>query len=138
MNIGKNYFYACIVAATFLMVSDAAASGLVFQGQNAALFPGANPSDTTMLMNSVPKPAAAASSSQSSAISASALVLQSIEAQISSKVYNDIFGVGARASGTDLLGDGSSISWAPATDGSGRIVVTIVSPNGTSTTFQVY
>jgi hypothetical protein len=125
-------FSACVLAA-----AGATANPITFQGQNAALFPGANPADTATLMNSVPKPNSGISSAALGGISASQLVLQSIESQISSRIYADIFGNGAAPSGTELLGDGSSISWAPDPNQPGFKIITVTDANGRVTTFDV-
>ena len=65
--------------------SKAEASSFIFQGQNAGLFSSANPSDTSVLMNSVSKPVV------TSSISSATLIEQSIVSQISLKIYNEIF-----------------------------------------------
>jgi hypothetical protein len=73
---------------------QAIASSLVFQGQNAGLFPTANPNDTSILMNSVPKKNAtvsSASTAQSYAQQNMTLLLQNaIIASLSSSIVNAI------------------------------------------------
>ena len=106
------------------------ASNLTFQGQNAGLFSGANPSDTSILMNSVVKPTP---SSSIPTLSPATLIEQSIVSQISSKIYNDIF-KGTAASGYYDLGGGNTISY---TRSGGYITVNITSPGSGTTTLTV-
>lgn len=113
-----------------LTCGSAHASGLVFQGQNAALFPGANPNDTALLMNSVPKPAKDPNAQTSS--TATTLIQSAVESQISAKIYNDIFGTGAATAGSEVLGDGSIISWVPDPGSPGHPKVTITYSDGSS------
>jgi hypothetical protein len=121
----------CAFAApVFFCPNISEASEFVFQGQNAALFPGANPSDTTALMNSVHKPSP---TSTAPTISPATLIEQSIEGQISSKIYNDIFN-GSALSGNFNLGGGNTISYVRA---GGYVTITIVSPTSGTTTLTV-
>ncbi|HEU5048473.1 MAG TPA: hypothetical protein VFT64_11600 [Rickettsiales bacterium] len=122
-------FLISAASLALITASSAYASPLVFQGQNAALFPGANPSDTALLMNSVPKPASDPTS-QANLTSAN-LIQSAIESQISSKIYNDIFGSGAASSGSEVLGNGNIIKWQPDPSGTG-VQVTIYYANGGS------
>jgi Type VIII secretion system (T8SS), CsgF protein len=117
---------ASIAALVLFCANGAAASQLVFQGQNAGLFPGANPSDTSTLMNSVPKPnkGSAASAAAASGVSAATLIEQAIESQISNKIINDIFNT-SNASGSFNLGNGTTISFLRT---GGNIDITIVDP----------
>lgn len=126
MTLHKSALCVFTVAAC-LMAGSAIASPLVFQGQNAALFPGANPSDTSAMMNSVPKPAA--SSNAAAALTGSALVIQSLQAQLSNKIYNDIFGSSASPNGSHVFSDGTVITWA--TDSKGNKTITEIKPDGT-------
>jgi len=113
---------------TFGCSTNTEASQLVFQGQNAALFPNANPADTAALMNSVHKPSQPASTLP--VVSPATLIQQSVQSQISSKIYNDIF-TGTSASGFYDLGGGSSIGY---TRSGGYITISITNPaNGTTT-----
>lgn len=105
----------------------ASANPLVFQGQNAAIFPGANPSDTTLMMSSTPKPARSSTTSATS-LSSSAYIVQTLEAQLSNKIYNDIFGSGASPNGSHVLPDGTIISWATV---AGVVQITEKKPDGT-------
>lgn len=122
---------------TLSFANSAGAGALVFQGQNAALFPGANPSDTSTLMNSVPKPGgangAAAAAAAATAPSPATLVEQAIESQISSKIYNDIFNSSA-TSGTFNLGGGNIISFVKT---GGNIIITFIDPVHGTTTITV-
>ena len=119
----------CVIA----LFSSASASNLTFQGQNAALFPGANPADTSMLMNSVPKPSSSSSAPTIPTVNPATLVEQSLESQISSKIYNDIF-TGSNASGFFNLGDGNTINYLRS---GGDVTITIVSPTSGTTTITV-
>ncbi len=123
---------ASFIGVALLVVHSPAAdaSNLVFQGQNAGLFPGANPSDTSVLMNSVEKPTA---KSTISSISPATLIEQSIVSQISSKIYNDMF-KGSAPSGSYDLGGGNTISYLRE---GGYITVTITSPGNGTTTLTV-
>jgi len=105
----------------------AEASTLTFQGQNAGLFSSANPSDTSMLMNSVAKPAV------TSSISSATLIEQSIISQISLKIYNEIF-KGTAASGSYDLGGGNAISYMRS---GGYITVKLTNPGNGTTTLSV-
>jgi len=122
----KKYTSIATMACVLCVVSAADASPLVFQGQNAGIFPGANPSDTAQMMLSVPKPTAATSAP--SQLSSSQVIIQSLEAQISNKIYSEIFGTGAQPSGTQTLPDGSVITWNTV---AGVLSVSVTYPNGT-------
>ena len=121
----KAGFIGIAVIASHTLAAEA--SNLTFQGQNAGLFPTANPSDTSVLMNSVAKPVA------TSSISSATLIEQSIVSQISLKVYNEIF-KGTAASGSYDLGGGNSISYKRS---GGYITVNITSPSNGTTTLTV-
>jgi hypothetical protein len=118
-----------LILAMFLFalaapLSPTYASDLVFQGQNAGLFPGANPSDTAQLMVGVPKPTAPTSTE-----TPSQLIEQAVESQVSSQIFTDIFS-GSAASGSFSLGNGSNISYVRA---DGNVTITITDPtNGTT------
>ncbi|MEI7788709.1 MAG: hypothetical protein WCI23_08660 [Chlorobiaceae bacterium] len=107
--------------------SKAEASSFIFQGQNAGLFSSANPSDTSVLMNSVSKPVV------TSSISSATLIEQSIVSQISLKIYNEIF-KGSAVSGSYDLGGGNSISYKRS---SGYITVNLTNPGNGTTTLTV-
>ena len=107
--------------------SKAEASIFIFQGQNAGLFSSANPSDTSVLMNSVSKPVV------TSSISSATLIEQSIVSQISLKIYNEIF-KGSAVSGSYDLGGGNSISYKRS---SGYITVNLTNPGNGTTTLTV-
>ncbi len=118
----------CLTAALLVTAAGSAyANPLVFQGQNAAIFPGANPSDTALLMSSTPKPAPSPTNSTTS-LSSSAFIVQTLEAQLSNKIYNDIFGAGASPSGSHVLPDGTIISWVTV---AGVVQITETKPDGT-------
>ena len=108
----------------------AEASNLTFQGQNAGLFSTANPSDTSVLMNSVTKPVV---TSTIPSISPATLIEQSVVSQISSKIYNQIF-TGTAASGSYDLGGGNTISYLRS---GGYITIDITSPSNGTTTLTV-
>lgn len=115
----------------FISHSPAAtASNFTFQGQNAGLFSSANPSGTSLLMNSTPKPKV---SSSSSSINPATLIEQSVVSQISSKIYQDIF-TGTAASGFYDLGGGNTITYLRS---GGYVNVTITSPSNGTTTIKV-
>ena len=116
------------VAVFVVQQPVAEASNLTFQGQNAGLFSTANPSDTSVLMNSVVKPVVT-----STPISSATMIEQSIISQLSSKIYNDIF-KGSAASGSYDLGSGNSISYKRS---GGYITVNIISPTNGTTTLTV-
>ena len=124
----KAVFIGIAVIASHTLAAEA--SNLTFQGQNAGLFPTANPSDTSVLMNSVAKPVA---TSTIPSISPATLIEQSIVSQISSKIYNQIFS-GTAASGSYDLGGGNSISY---TRSGGYITINITSPSNGTTTLTV-
>ena len=107
--------------------SKAEASSFIFQGQNAGLFSSANPSDTSVLMNSVSKPVV------TSSISSATLIEQSIVSQISLKIYNEMF-KGSAVSGSYDLGGGNSISYKRS---SGYITVNLTNPGNGTTTLTV-
>ncbi len=113
------------------MSPAAQASSLVFRGQNVALFPYANPSGLSAMMNSVKKRTQA--SSVSASLSTSALIQHALASQISSRIYQDIF-QGTNLSGFYDLGDGNSISYVR---GGGYITIEIVSPDNGSTTITL-
>lgn len=117
-----------VAAAVMMFAGQASASGLTFQGQNAALFPGANPSDTAALMNSVPKKKAPPTPTPG--IDPAQLILQSVQSQTSSRIFAQIFN-SANASGNYDLGGGSSISFVRI---GGNIEITFIDPvHGTTT-----
>jgi hypothetical protein len=118
------------VAVSVSYAPSAVASSFTFQGQNAGLFPSANPSDTSVLMNSVSKPTTA---STIPTITPASLIEQSIISQISTKIYNDIF-KGTSASGYFDLGGGNTISY---TRSGGYITVDIVNATTGKTTLTV-
>ncbi|MDR3425162.1 MAG: curli assembly protein CsgF [Alphaproteobacteria bacterium] len=131
MTYRRTFRIALATAALACLWANASrASALVFQGQNAALFPNANPSDTAALMNSVVKPT---SPTSTTSINPGTLILQSVESQISSQIYNDIFS-GSAASGYYNLGGGNTISYLRA---NGEITITIVDPSNGTTTLTV-
>lgn len=130
--LGKPGFFALgcftVLVSTLFSVGSphqAVAGTLEFHGQNAALFPTANPSDTTLMMNSVPSPSNAAASQQN----ASNLIQQAVESQISTRIYNDIFN-GTATAGSFNLGGGDSISY---TRSNGMINLNITDPVNGST-----
>ncbi len=104
----------------------ALASNLEFRGQNVALFPSANASSLSGMMNSVHRPTA---STTSLGLTPASLIVQALESQISTRIYNDMFN-GTATAGTYNLGGGNLISY---TKGGGLITITITDPvNGTT------
>jgi hypothetical protein len=119
-------FFTCLVPAT-IYAGAAVASPLTFRGQNAAIFPDAYSGNTSALMNSVPKPKAKAATTP--VIDPARLIQQSLQSQISSKIYNDIFNT-TSASGSYDLGGGNLISYVRV---GGNIEISITNPtNGTT------
>ena len=112
--------------------NPAFASSIIFQGQNAALFSGANPSDTTALMSSVVKPNNPNAAS-ASALSTQSLILQSVESQISTHINNIIFN-NANAAGSFNLGNGSLISFVRA---AGLLTINLTDPVHGLTTITI-
>ena len=121
-------FLGLAVLASHSPVAEA--SNLTFQGQNAGLFSTANPSDTSVLMNSVAKPVV---TSTIPSISPATLIEQSVVSQISSKIYNQIFS-GTAASGSYDLGGGNTISYLRS---GGYVTINITSPTTGTTTLTV-
>ncbi|NTW53691.1 MAG: hypothetical protein HGB15_02775, partial [Chlorobaculum sp.] len=109
------------------------ASPLVFQGQNAGLFPLANPNSTTILMNSVPKKNATASTTSSTGLNTSMLIQNAIISNMNAKITEAIFGKD-HPSGNFDLGNGNSISYLHS---DGNIIITIINPNTGTTTIVV-
>lgn len=137
----KNSKTIAIVLISGLLSSTclnaAFASPIIFTGQNAALFSGANPADTTALMSSVVKPNDPNAASNASLTSQS-LILQSVESQISSNISTQIFNTSNIGTHTFALGDGSSITYTrPGSGGAGTVTITLVDTKGTSTVITV-
>ncbi len=124
-------FGALLSLGLFAAGSDALAGTLEFHGQNAALFSGANPSDTSAMMSSVTKPTTP--SPFSNQTTAASLIVQALESQISSRIYNDIFG-GSNTAGSYDLGGGNIISYSKAKN---IVTITILDPVNGKTQIQV-
>ena len=135
MVLRKYVLYISTVVMTFCIVGHASANPLVFQGQNAGLFPGANPSDIGILMDSVPKPTP--DTAPTTALSAAATVLQELESQASSNVFGQIVGPNSTSSGSEFFGDGSSVVWIPDPNIAGNRLVTFTQANGSTTTVSL-
>lgn len=119
-----------LAAGVMIQAPSVLASTLVFQGQNAALFSGANPLGQQMLLESVQRPVNPALANSTSALSPASLIEQSVESQVSSQIYNQIFNT-SNASGSFNLGNGSLINYVRA---GGNVQITITDPvNGTTT-----
>jgi hypothetical protein len=129
--------FICIIALYFAIIFCqsplADASPLVFQGQNAGLFPLANPNSTTILMNSVPKKNATASTTSSTGLNTSMLIQNAIISNMNAKITEAIFGKD-HPSGNFDLGNGNSISYLHS---DGNIIITIINPNTGTTTIVV-
>lgn len=135
-KIHRNLFFTCLVP-TIIYAGAAAASPLTFRGQNAAIFPDAYSGNTSALMNSVPKPKAPATTTP--VIDPARLIQQSLQSQISSKIYNDIFTTkdangNLLQSGNFDLGGGNLISFSRD---DGNIQITITSPSTGTTVITV-
>ena len=122
------------VALFISLASAAQASTLTFQGQNAALFSTANPSDTSALMNSVPKLSAPVTIPS---INPATLIEQSVMSQMSTAIYNHIFSKvsGGPAAGNYNLGGGNTIAYQQNADGT--VTVTLTSSSTGTTTITV-
>ena len=118
----------------FCQSSSAGASPLVFQGQNAGLFPTANPNSTAILMNSVPKKNATKSTTPSTGMNTSMLIQNAIISNMNAKITDAIFGKDHLSSGNFDLGNGNSISY---TYKDGNIIIDINNPNTGNTTIVV-
>lgn len=112
---------------TICVSSSAETSPLVFRGQNVGLFPYANPSSVSTMMNSVSKPSR--STRTTASLSTSSLIQNSLASKISSMIYQQIFD-GTDLSGYYDLGDGSSITYLRD---EGYISIDIVNEAGTTT-----
>ncbi|NTV67091.1 MAG: hypothetical protein HGB06_05300 [Chlorobaculum sp.] len=124
---------AVYLTVIFCQLPSAGASPLVFQGQNAGLFPSANPNSTAILMNSVPKKNATASTTPSTGLNTSMLIQNAIISNMNMKITEAIFG-DDHLSGNFDLGNGNSISYLHS---DGNIIVTIINPNTGTTTIVV-
>jgi|WetSurMetagenome_2_1015567.scaffolds.fasta_scaffold282573_1 hypothetical protein len=128
-----------LISATFTTceTSVASASNILFTGQNAGLFPTANPNDTAILMNSVPKKNATASTSAAtsglSTYNAATLIENALASQISNRIYTQIFSGSATAGNYDL-GGGNTIHYSRS---GGYITIDITSPATGTTTIVV-
>jgi hypothetical protein len=118
----------------FCQSSSAGASPLVFQGQNAGLFPTANPNSTAILMNSVPKKNATKSTTSSTGLNTSMLIQNAIISNMNAKITDAIFGKDHETSGDFNLGNGNSISYLYDNH---NIIITIINPNTGKTTIVV-
>jgi hypothetical protein len=120
---------ALLVCAVFTVSHSptAKASSLVFTGQNAALFNTANPNDTSLLMNSVNKSRAADIISAEEPIAK--MIQNAVVSQISSKIYDDIFGANPKAGGTYDLGGGNIVEFHRS---GGYVYISIITPTGTT------
>jgi len=111
----------------FLGVGTANASPLVFQGQNAGLFPTANPNDTTSLMSSVVRPNQVNNSS-ATPLTAAYVTEQAVLSQAANNVVSAIFGGSAPVGilQTIPIGGGEYITYI--NNGNGTVTVNL--PNG--------
>ncbi len=123
--------FLCLCSLLALNVSVAEASPLTFRGQNAALFPDANPNATAALMNTVVKPTP--KPKPATAIDQNRLIIQGLESQITNKIYNDIFDT-HNASGSYQLPGGGSISFVRS---GGNIEITIIDSSGATSEITV-
>jgi hypothetical protein len=126
-----NFFKTGITAVLvtgFLFASGvhaAFASNIIFQGTNPAFFPNANPGGIAQIMDGVTKPAAPSSGLPATLTSPAALIEQSLEAQISNTINNEIFNT-SNPSGTYDLGGGNIVSFVRS---GGNVVIDITAPN---------
>ena len=117
-----------ILLLSFVYANTALANPITFRGQNAALFPDANPSDTAALMNSVVKPATKPVAQPT--IDPATLITQGLESQITNKIYAQIFNT-ANQHGSFTVSGGTTITYDRP--GDGTIHVTIVNASGKTT-----
>jgi hypothetical protein len=124
------FFTFCI--STTIHTNPVVASPLVFNGQNAALFPGANPNDTAALMNSVAKPTP--QTKAPTALDQNRIIIQGLESQITNRIYTQIFN-NANVSGIFTLPGGGSISYNRP--GDGNVHITVINSDGTTSVIVV-
>jgi hypothetical protein len=130
MNMRNSLTFAGLL---LIFATNAQASQILFRGQNAGLFPDANPGAMGILMNSVDRPENPQLASALGGISPSTLVMQSVQSQISAEIKDQIFNGGA-ASGTFDLGGGSIISFIRA---GGNVNITFIDPVHGTTTISI-
>jgi len=114
------------------------ASSLVFQGQNVGLFPNANPNSVSVLMNSVSKKKATASTKAegSTGLNPATMIQNALVSQISTAIYKQIFNVDGPSTGFYDLGGGNTISYQQNTVDQ-TVTITIVSSTSGTTTVVV-
>ena len=127
INITALSLYLLLSAAGAL---DARASEQVYQGQNPAIFAGANPANAGVLLEGVVKPNNPNAAASTAGLTASSVVEQSVLAQASQQINNQIFNSTPGQSGTFQLGDGSSISYQNVL---GVISLTVTDSHGVTT-----
>lgn len=113
-------------------ISKTEASTLVFQGQNAGLFPTANPNAVSILMNSVPKEKATAPTT-STGMNTAMMIENAVVSQISTRIYNQIFN-GTALSGSYDLGGGNAINYMRS---DGNITITLINATSGTTTITI-
>lgn len=128
-----------VIGLAFICHSATAqASSLVFQGQNVGLFPNANPNSVSVLMNSVSKKKATASTTAagSAGLNPASMIQNALVSQISTAIYKQIFDVNGPGSGFYDLGGGNTISYEQNTTDQ-TVTITIVSATTGTTTVIV-
>lgn len=131
MRLNSKAVIALIAALGATGIDASHASNIVFQGQNAALFPDANPSNNALMMMSVDRPSNPRTASATGKLNSATLIEQSVASQISAKIYNQIF-TSTNTAGTFNLDNGSSIAYTRG-NGDGNLYITITDPiNGTT------
>lgn len=114
----------------------AQASNLVFVGQNAGLFPNANPNDTSILMNSVSRKNATASSQSITQQNMTQLVQNAVIAQLSNNIYADIAKYKSTNPRTVDLGNYNSITYVYDSINN-NVNITLTNPATGTTTITV-
>lgn len=127
-------FYTIQLVAVLLCGAQSAYAGnLIFRGQNAAIFPDANPGNTASLLASTVRPRDPKTIAPSVGLTPAQVVQQSVLGQISSQINSQIFD-GNQGSGTFDLGGGNIISYVRA---NGDIIITVVDPRTGTTTITL-
>lgn len=119
--------FSMLTALFVLLLSagEALAGNLSYQGQNPAIFAGANPGNAAALMASVSRPKNPdLLSAGAGRLSSAELVQQAVLSQVSNQIYTQIFD-NANVTGNFDLGDGNAISYLRT---GGNLVITITDP----------
>lgn len=132
VSLNKTLFFTGLVVSGILG-SQAHASSMMYVPQNGAIFSNANPNGQALLQASAPRPYDPKSASFSSGLTDAEILKQSILAQASSAINNEIFN-GISPQGTFPLGDGSTVSYVR---NGAMVTITFTAANGTQTVITV-